>query len=67
MSERHQRRVRRVELQTMIGSAVAAVVLLPFGGTPARMSLFLFGWAGGCTLHLATQAVQKRARRRRRS
>lgn len=49
----------------MIGSAVAGGALLPFGGTPGRMSLFLFGWAGGCAAHLLLYSAQEWLRRRK--
>jgi hypothetical protein len=60
------RRVLRVEVSTLIGSAVAGGALLPFGGTPGRMSLFLLGWAGGCGAHLLLYSAQQWTRRRRR-
>lgn len=59
------RQVLRVEISTMIGSAIAGGALLPFGGTPGRMSLFLFGWAGGCAAHLLVYSAQEWLRRRR--
>lgn len=65
MSRSHSRRVVRVEISTMVGSAVVGGGLLPFGGTPGRMSLFLFGWAGGCAAHLLLYATQQWLRRRR--
>lgn len=65
MSEAPEQRVLRIELATMIGSAIVGGGLLPFGGTPARMSTFLLGWAGGCALHLLTRAAGKRMRRGR--
>jgi hypothetical protein len=58
MTDPRVRRVQRIEVATMVGSAAAGAVLLPFGGTAGRMSLFLFGWAGGCLLHLFVQAAQ---------
>jgi hypothetical protein len=62
-SER-RRHIVRVEVATMIGSAIVGGALLPLGGTPARMSLFLFGWAGGCALHLLLAPLQRRIARR---
>jgi hypothetical protein len=64
MSRDGSRRVLRVEVATMIGSLVAGGALLPFGGTPARMALFLFGWSGGCAAHMLVQSVQRHAHRR---
>lgn len=51
----------------MAGSGVAGGVLLPLGGTATRMYYFLFGWAGGCVLHLLTLVARDRIERRRRA
>lgn len=61
-----RRQVHRVEVATMVGSAIVGGVLLPLGGTPARMSAFLFGWAGGCLFHLGTEWLRAHVPRRRR-
>jgi hypothetical protein len=65
MADTPIQRIRRIEITTMIGSAILGGLGLVLGGTPGRMALFLLGVAGGCAVHLVQQAVGVWWRRRR--
>jgi hypothetical protein len=65
---RQRREIVIVEAIICAGCALIGAVFLLGGHTLRSMSVFLFGWAAGGVLHLATVGVQEwRARRGRRA
>ena len=62
-----KRRIMRVELSTCIGCALIGSAFLTGGHTLREMSIFLFGWAGGCAFHLTQTLIVGWVARRRAS
>jgi len=60
-----RRRVLRTEIATGGGSAIIGAVFLAGSHTMREMSIFLFGWAGGCAVHLAQTVITGRLAHRR--
>jgi hypothetical protein len=63
-----RRRIVRTELVSGVGCALLGVAFRAGGHTLQEMSLFLFGWAAGCAVHLTqTLILGILAQRRERS
>ena len=61
----HRRRIMRTELTTGIGCALLGAAFLAGGHTQREMSIFLFGWAAGCAVHLTQTLLTSRLANRR--
>jgi len=55
----------RTELSTGVGCALIGAAFLAGSHTMREMSIFLFGWAAGCAVHLTQTVIVGRVSRRR--
>ena len=62
---RRKRKIMRIELSSAIGCALIGAAFLLGSHTMREMSIFLFGWAIGCTFHLTQTVITDRLGRRK--